>query len=589
MTEHDPGSPYDPVAVERAVTAHISRIMRWVTPLAVGVLIAAMVVVTVPADDEAATATGAPGQFSGSGGGAAEGQSGVAGVDAGGTSSAGGLSGAGGGSSAASGSSGTVAGPGGGAGPAAVTPSTGGTARSGVACGDGIRQVPWSRYAPPCVAAFAGDNGGATAPGVTSETITVVVGFGNAAANAAIQSLAGPATPNDQEWADTIEMYADYFNTQYETYGRRVVVETYQMRSDYVLADMGRDTAAAQADAQTSRDLGAFIDLTALTNTSSLPYGNFLAELGVISWSFPLRTADDYAARAPYMYNFLPDGSKWSRWATSLVCQRMVGLPAIHAGGSEQGQPRRFGVIGVNIPEWKAAADLTVAMLREECGVDPVQLTYEFDLGTFSQFGASMMSQMQSEGVTTILCVCDPLGPIFMTDSATAGDYFPEWIFHNQGIVDSNYDAAQLEHSFSNGPALPPAAQTEAFRLFRMAYPGQDPPSRPYFTWIYGIMLQVFGAIQMAGPDLNPATFAAGMANMPLSLPDGDYGPWFGDGSVPYGSVFTPWTSAQVTRWSTTAPSPDGSSGYWAPCPGPEYYPLTPVDGWGPAGTQIDC
>jgi hypothetical protein len=577
MPEPRADAEVDIVAVERAVSAYLTRILRWVLPLAVAVAVAALVAATTPAIEEDQVATDAPGSVA------------VGGDTAGGPSGLAGAAGASAGQASSAGASG----------PAQAGP---GAAGAGVAVGQGVskagvdcaapdaRQVPWSKYSPPCVGAFSGENGGDTSHGVTAETIKIVVGFGNASENAAVQSLAGPATPNDQTWADTIKAYAAYFNTQFETYGREVVVETYQMKSDYVLADMGRDTAAAQADAQTSHDLGAFIDLTALTNTSSLPYGNALADLGVIAWSFPLRTAENYASHAPYMYNFLPDGTKWARWATNLVCHRMAGLPAIYAGGDVKDKPRKFGVIGVNIPEWKAAADMTSAQIRDECGESTVNLTYEFDLGTFSQYGASMMAQMRSEGVTTILCVCDPLGPIFMTQSATDDGYFPEWLFHNQGIVDSNYDPEQLANSFSNGPALPAPTDTEAFRVFRQAYPGEDPPDKPYFGWIYGIMMQVFSAVQMAGPNLNPQTFHDAMKHLPRSQDGGDYGPWWGDADPRYGGTFTPWTGVQVTRWSFDAPSPDGSaSGYWAPCPGTGFFPFADLGPWGPARTQLPC
>lgn len=578
----------DVVAIEHAVSAYLTRLARWVVPLGIAVAVVAIVAGTMPAVDEDdaqnAVATGPGSVAAGEGEGAGPDglpRAGGAAAEAGQSTDA---TGAGGGAG------GPAASPASGAGAAAVAVGAG-VSKAGVDCSaPDARQVPWSKYSPPCVGAFSGDNGGDTAHGVTSDTIKIVVGFGNAAVNASIQSLAGPATPNDQTWADTIEAYATYFNTQFETYGREVVVETYQMRSDYVLADMGRDTAAAQADAQTSYDMGAFIDLTALTNTSSLPYGNALADLGVIAWSFPLRTTENYASHAPYLYNFIPDGTKWSRWAANLVCQRMSGLPAVYAGGDVNGTPRKFGIIGVNIPEWKAVADMTSTLLRDECGEQTVNLTYEFDLGTFSQYGASMMAQMRSEGVTTVLCVCDPLGPIFMTQSATDDQYFPEWLFHNQGIVDSNYDPEQLVNSFSNGPAMPPPTETEAFRVFRQAYPGADPPDRPYFTWIYGIMMQVFSAIQMAGPSLNPQSFYDAMASLPRSQEGGDYGPWWGDPDPRYGGVFTPWTGMQVTRWSFDAISPDGSaSGYWLPCPGTGFFPLTDLAPWGPAGTQLAC
>ncbi len=597
-------SAADAVVIEKAVEAYFGRLSRWLVPLGTAVAVVGLVVATTIPDSDTSAGGSADVVSMGPMGGAdvpmnaltptgdaMSGQAGGAGATPGGrtppTGAAGGSPGAG----SPAGGAGSTAGNAGGTGPGRTgdAPRGGGVSRTGTACVDGARQFAWSKYAPMCTAAFSGPNGGATSHGVTADEIKIIVGLGNAAENSAIQSLAGPATPDDGNWAKTIAMYADYFNSQFETYGRKVVVETYQMKSDYILADMGRDTASAQADAQKAKALGAFIDLTALTNTSSVPYGNALAELGVISWTFPLRTADDYAARSPYLYNFLPDGSKWAKWATNLVCRRMAGMPAAEAGGEQKGKPRKFGLIEVSIPEWKAAGEMTSRLIKEQCGAETFNLTYDFDLGTFSQYGASMMAQMRRQDVTTILCVCDPLGPIFMTQSATDDGYFPEWIFHNQGIVDSNYDAKQLEHSFSNGPALPPAQQSEAFRVFRTAYPGADPPSRPYFTWIYGIMLQVFSAVQAAGPELTPQSFSTAMRSLPPSLPGGDYGPWWGDSSLPFGGGFTPWTGMQVTRWGVDAPSPDGAKGYWAPCPGNTFYPFTDLAAWGEPGTPIDC
>ena len=302
----------DAVVIEKAVEAYFSRLSRWLVPLGTAVAVVGLVVATTIPDSE--TSEG------GSAGVVSMGPMGGADVpmnvltptgDATSRQAAGGVgampggrvpsTGAGGGSPGAGNpadGAGSTAGNAGGAGSGRTgeTPGGGGgVSRTGTACVDGARQFAWSKYAPMCTAAFSGPNGGATSHGVTADEIKIVVGLGNAAENAAIQSLAGPATPDDGNWAKTIAMYADYFNSQFETYGRKVVVETYQMKSDYILADMGRDTASAQADAQKAKALGAFIDLTALTNTSSVPYGNTLAELGVISWTFPLRTADDYA------------------------------------------------------------------------------------------------------------------------------------------------------------------------------------------------------------------------------------------------------------------------------------------------------
>jgi len=49
-----------------------------------------------------------------------------------------------------------------------------GTTRGGEACEEGVRQIPDTVYAPPCLPVFTGDNGGATSRGVTEDTIKLV-------------------------------------------------------------------------------------------------------------------------------------------------------------------------------------------------------------------------------------------------------------------------------------------------------------------------------------------------------------------------------------------------------------------------------
>ncbi len=57
---------------------------------------------------------------------------------------------------------------------------------SGVHCGPGVRQVPWSAYAPWCEPAYHGNNGGATAPGMTGNTITLTYRIASGAPGAVL-------------------------------------------------------------------------------------------------------------------------------------------------------------------------------------------------------------------------------------------------------------------------------------------------------------------------------------------------------------------------------------------------------------------
>jgi len=55
-----------------------------------------------------------------------------------------------------------------------AAPFTPGKTRGGFDCGPGVRQLPWSKYAAPCVPVFNGNNGGATWRGVSADKIRIV-------------------------------------------------------------------------------------------------------------------------------------------------------------------------------------------------------------------------------------------------------------------------------------------------------------------------------------------------------------------------------------------------------------------------------
>ena len=84
-----------------------------------------------------------------------------------------------------------------------------------------------SGYAPPCVAPWkGGDNGGATAPGVTEDTITVAL---YQAQPDLLQQAFFEDTGSDESLAkerETTQEYVDYFSAHYELYGRKVELVT---------------------------------------------------------------------------------------------------------------------------------------------------------------------------------------------------------------------------------------------------------------------------------------------------------------------------------------------------------------------------
>lgn len=606
----------DHTELEEAIGRYMRRLgARWGLPaaaVAVAIVLAAVLALAgrtttsgaVASSSSGASAAGAGSGSGSSGGGAsgagAEGGTGAsdggegvsavggsgsggggAGSRGGGNGSSGGAVGSGAGSSSATGGSSATAGSSG-SGGAGEPP---GVAVSGVHCGSGVRQVAWSHYAPYCVPAWKGSNGGATAPGVTASTITLSYREANSSQQSAINAAAPGSVPNDQQYEADMRTYLALFNRTYELYGRQVKLVPFQGQGDYVAEDEGQDLPEAQADAATARDLGAFIDATFPTS-GSIPYSEDLAADHIINWDAPLLPQSFYASESPWAYHWFMDGTEWEDWLTNLVCQRLSGLDATLAGDTVyQHEKRVFGLINLEEPYYDQVAD-QIADRLSGCGVKlAARGSYSEDLGTMETEATSLVAKMKAAGVTTVLCFCDPLIPIFATQQADTQDYRPEWVsFDYYDPVGRNAQQDQWSHALSSGPAAVPASRSEALAAFHLEEPHSNPEEQ-YYSLAYIELAQIFGALQDAGPDLTPETFQKGMFALPPSTPGGQFGDWaFGQ------DTFVPATDAQVDRWEPDAVSNlDGKTGAWVPCEGGSFFSFTDASDWAPARQPLSC
>jgi len=91
----------------------------------------------------------------------------------------------------------------------------------------GTTKLP-SVYAPPCVPVFKGDNGGATSGGVTGDTIKIVRYQAQEGSDltSILSSVGVEETPKDQH--DTLVDYVRLYDSNAETYGRKIEVVDYQ-------------------------------------------------------------------------------------------------------------------------------------------------------------------------------------------------------------------------------------------------------------------------------------------------------------------------------------------------------------------------
>ena len=592
--------------VAAAVRREMGRVSRRYTPLVIAALLFALVVALVPTvdsdddvDDGGLTAVG-PGGTASTGDGVGAGGAGVgdnalggddggspatvgadaAGADPGATAATAGSGGGDGGTAAGVDGAGASA-----AGGGAPAPVAAGTARSGVECGKGAVQVAWTAYSPPCVPVFSGDNGGATSQGVTKDTITVTFRRANSTQDTAVYTAAGDAAPApDPQFVADLRTYIDYFNKQYELYGRKVVLKDFQGQGDYIQEHQGQGSANAAADGVTARELGGFADIT-FALKGSRPFWEALARNRVIAIG-PLGFPQSWYERfAPYWWSVRASGSMGASFVTNMACRRMGRQPAIFAGDPLfQRTQRVYGLITPENPEYMEIGNQIAAGLKA-CGLSIARrVSYTINVAAFQPQATNMAAQLRAAGVTTAICYCDPLIPIFLSNAAQSQNWHPEWYqpWYNdpQGRL-MNQD--QWAHALSDGGTHPPMKNTEAYRVWKLASPNAEPREQ-YFDTAYYTVLFLMNAIQAAGPNLNPQTFAGGVAQLPPTS-RGDIGVWR------YAArKFTPAHDA-LLGWGNPnhTSARDGKRGGWISCDGGAWYPYEGTDGWPAPGSQPKC
>jgi hypothetical protein len=599
--------PPNQAEFDAMVRRYLARVAVRYAPVAAALVVLALIIALVPTTQPLTSTTGlaAPGVSAGTAsgtqanngtgvtataggataGGATAGPNGAPGVD---SSTAGGQTGQ------ASGAPG--AGPGGAGGGPTATPtggSTTGANKLGIQCGPGVRQFTWSSHSPLCVPAFTGNNGGATAPGVTGSTITLTYRVPASAEDSTIAALSGSANVSEPAMVADFKSYINFFNTQFELYGRKVVLKAFNGQGDYIDEDQGQNLAGAQADAVTAKDMGAFGDVTFSLGASEA-YEQDLAAEHVISFSSVAEPQRWFEAHAPYEYSVQGSSGTNSVTASSAVlCRRLAGMPATFSGDASATKTTRvFGIIYPENPNYASLVDQYKQTTLAACGLTYAKvIAYAINVSQYTSEAVSIIAQMKAAHVTTILCACDPIFPILLTPAASSQSYYPEWFGADFGDpVSQDYTQSEWSHQVAAGAPSGPSTQTEAYKAFKLGFPkaepAEEPPtSPPYFYVPYYTLLQVFEALQAAGPDLTPQTFEQGMFSLPPSNVEPQGGQWvFGQ------NVFDPVSSFGLVWWNPKATSPfDNKPGTYQACNGGQIYTLANLAALGGPHQQLNC
>ena len=381
-------------------------------------------------------------------------------------------------------------------------------------------------------------------------------------------ALVGPSLiGTNTEAISTMNTYISLFNRTFELYGRKVVLKPFQGKGDFMAEDDGGDQAQAEADADTAKSLGAFADISLLASTP--PYIDALAADHIINIGGILQSVTIMRRLSPYDYEPEADCQKAAAAGVQIFGRALGNLPAIYAGTpAMHTKTRVFASISPDNASYNQCSNLVAAAVKQRYGITfAVRIHYPLDLTGGAALASNTVAQLKSAGVTTVLCSCDPVTPVYLTADANALDYHPEWFAISFGDAYNRLpNQQQWAHAMGGGQSLVPQSQDEAYRAYRLVKP--TGAIDPTYSGIYEPLLLLFDALQAAGPDLTPQNFKRGMATLPPSLPGATYGAWkFGP------NTDDPPTGFQMLWWDPTGINPDdGLKGVFRTCNGGKTY-----------------
>ena len=435
-------------------------------------------------------------------------------------------------------------------------------------------------FAPECYAPFEGDNGGATARGVTADSIKVVL-YQGPDDDPIINYLSDAVAVDDTnaESEQTARNMLGMFEEFYELYGRSVDFEA------YVSTGLANDEVTARADAvRIAEDFEPFVVLGGPALTSA--FADELSAREVLCVGCGGETAEWYAERDPYNWSLAINGQQALQHGREFISKQLIGDNAEFAGDEAfQSQPRVFGTVYIE----STASSTPVAQefadqLRSDGAEVAEVLPYVLDPATLQAQASQIVQKLKAAAVTTVILDSDGVAPRDITTEATAQEYFPEWVIVSPALSDltafgRTYDEQQWANAFGvTHGAVPVTPEEGGFYALHQWYTGEEAPAKDTIGLLMPNFTLFFANVQSTGPDLTTQTwrdalFAAEGTTPALTQPLLTYGENAGIWDAPdYHGV----DDATVFWWDAEAVGPDEirkeGTGMWAFVDGGQRY-----------------
>jgi hypothetical protein len=270
--------------------------------------------------------------------------------------------------------------------------------------------------------------------------------------------------------------------------------------------------------------------------------------------------------RRPYAWSLFPDGTNVVEASSSAVLARLTGEgtdTAEYAGEGIKGQKRKYAVVAPENAEYQESVKRYIDVLGDAGFEVALNITYKLDISSMPNQASGIIAQLKDAGVTSVLCGCDPVMlALGLTPKSNEQGYHPEWLtaglaFVEQDIVSQLIEQRQWAHAFgiAYNADSEPMGRSYPYAAYKKMRPSDEPAFGVEEIYYQLYMLAI--GIHMAGPNLTPETYEAGMYAYPGgSGPRGTWG--FGPGD------HTPIDDFREIWWDTEKISPQNNKpGAW--------------------------
>lgn len=379
---------------------------------------------------------------------------------------------------------------------------------------------------PPCVPDFDGDNGGATDRGITADSIEIALyndvgvdGDMNAPYSPDDDAAGSQAADEQRDLVRTVKAQLRYFQRHFQTYGRTVHVTALASKGGVATPCPQRTADSYLVD----KVINPFANLAMLGDGRECFLESMAHDFKRPSVTFgsdlPRETLDDHD---PFIWSFMPDQETEAANSAGFICRKLIGRTARFSSGYTNSK-RRIGLIAPTRDAQRGPAMWELARLLEsevkrQCG-KRFALSKTFVGGGQTDL-VPILREFKDFGITTVICYCVPV-PTEQTATsaqamATALDYFPEWYWDHASRMDKaqweKMSGIPLQHSFGMSyywrmPGYHNQFPAKAF----YEEESEGAPNERFNFEIYHGFLQLFTALQLAGPDLTAASLGSGL------------------------------------------------------------------------------